>query len=453
MSIAKNDSIPLTVTATTIDGSGVGRHEGLAVFVPGAAAGDTITAHIVKVKKNCAFARVEEILVPSPDRADPDCPAFPRCGGCVFRHIHYEAELAVKHRHAADALKRIGHLAVEPESIIASPRTEHYRNKAQYPVEYKDGRLNIGFYAARSHRVIDCRDCRLQPPAFEGILGVFDRWIQKYNISIYDESTHSGLLRHIYIRAAHATGEMMVCAVVNGRELPRTPELVNALLEKEPNIKSIVLNKNKADTNVILGEQCKTLWGQDTITDELCGLTFQISPLSFYQVNPMGAEILYQKAAEYAGLTGKETVLDLYCGAGSIGLTMAATAKEIIGVEVVPRAVADAKINAQINGIENARFICGDAAEAAEILAREGIKPDMVIFDPPRKGCAAELLQTIAKMGPDRMVYVSCDPATLARDCAVLSELGYKVNKVAPVDMFPRTGHVECVVLITRKND
>lgn len=450
MSIAKNDSIPLTVTATTIDGSGLGHHEGLAVFVPGAAAGDTITAHIVKVKKNYAFARVEEILVPSPDRADPDCPAFPRCGGCVFRHIHYEAELEVKHRHAADTLKRIGHIAVEPEPIIASPRTAHYRNKAQYPVEYKDGRLNIGFYAARSHRVIDCCDCRLQPPEFEGILGVFDRWIQKYNISIYDESTHSGLLRHIYIRTAQATGEMMVCAVVNGRELPHTPELVNALLEKEPHIKSIVLNKNKADTNVILGEQCKTLWGQDTITDELCGLTFQISPLSFYQVNPMGAEILYQKAAEYARLTGKETVLDLYCGAGSIGLTMAATAKEIIGVEVVPRAVADAKINAQINGIENARFICGDAAEAAEILAREGTGPDVVIFDPPRKGCSPALIESVVNMAPARVVYVSCDPATLARDCALFEQRGYTVTNAAPVDMFPRTGHVETVVLMSR---
>lgn len=450
MKLAKNERIPLAITAVTMEGSGIGHYEGCAVFVPNTVTGDEITAHIVKVKSNCAFARLDELLVASPDRTEPDCPVFSQCGGCAFRHIRYDAELKIKQAHVKDALKRIGHIDMEPEPIAGAKNPDRYRNKAQYPVEKSGNTLKIGFYAPRSHRVVDCRACLLQPKVFDSILGVFDEWIRRYNISVYDETAHTGLLRHIYIRQAQKTGEIMVCAVVNGRELPYTLELINNLIVAQPSIRSIILNKNKAETNVILGEKCKTLWGQDTITDELCGLTFQISPLSFYQVNPTGAEILYQKAAEYAELTGKETVLDLYCGAGTIGLTMAAKAKEIIGVEVVPRAVVDAKINAQLNGIKNARFICGDVIEAAGVLAQEGTKPDVVILDPPRKGCAAELLQTIAKMEPGKIVYVSCDPATLARDCAVLEELGYKVDKVVPVDMFPRTGHVETVVLMSR---
>jgi 23S rRNA (uracil1939-C5)-methyltransferase len=450
LKLEKNEKIPLTITAVTMEGSGVGHYDGCAVFVPNTVTGDQITAHIVKVKTSCAFARLDELIVKSPARTAPDCPVFLQCGGCAFRHIRYEAELKIKQAHVKDAFKRIGHIDIEPEQIAGAKNPDRYRNKAQYPVEKIGNTLKIGFYAPRSHRVVDCRACLLQPTAFDGILDVFSAWILHFSIPVYDETAHTGLLRHIYLRQAQKTGEIMVCAVVNGRELPHTAELVNALLAEEPNIKSIVLNKNKADTNVILGEKCKTLWGQDTITDELCGLTFQISPLSFYQVNPTGAEILYKKAAEYADLKGKETVLDLYCGAGTIGLTMAAKAKEIIGVEMVPRAVVDAKINAQLNNISNARFICGDVNEAAQILAQEVTKPDVVILDPPRKGCAAELLQTIAQMEPGKIVYVSCDPATLARDCAVLVELGYKVNKVAPVDMFPRTGHVESVALLER---
>jgi len=450
LKFVKNDKIPLKITAVTMDGSGVGHYEGMAVFVPNTTTGDEITAHIVKVKSNCAFARLDELLIPSLERIEPDCPVFLQCGGCAFRHITYEAELKIKENHVRDALKRIGHIDTEPEPVIGAASPDRYRNKAQYPLEKSGDTLKIGFYAPRSHRVIDCRACLLQPKEFEGILKVFSDWILKYNIPVYEEAKHTGLLRHIYIRQAQKTGEIMVCAVANGRQLPYTPELINALTAENPGIKSVVLNINKADTNVILGEKCKTLWGQDIIMDELCGLKFQISPLSFYQVNPAGAEILYRKAAEYAGLTGKETVLDLYCGAGTIGLTMAAKAKEIIGVEIVPAAVADAKTNARINGIENARFICGDANEAAEILANEGTKPDVIVLDPPRKGCAPELLNTVAGMNPGRIVYVSCDAATLARDCAVLSGLGYKVNKVAPVDMFPRTGHVESVAILER---
>ncbi|MEI6578148.1 MAG: 23S rRNA (uracil(1939)-C(5))-methyltransferase RlmD [Eubacteriales bacterium] len=450
MKLTKNEKIPLAITAVTMEGSGLGHYKGMAVFVPNTITGDEITAHIVKVKSNYAFARLDELLVASPDRTEPDCPVFLQCGGCAFRHITYEAELKIKENHVRDTLKRIGRIEVEPELIIGARCPEHYRNKAQYPVEKNGDALKIGFYAAHSHRVIDCRSCLLQPKEFDGILEVFNNWILQYGIPLYNAANRTGLLRHIYIRRAEKTGEIMVCAVMNGRDFQYERELISTLLDKEPNIKSIVINKNKADTNVILGEKCKTIWGQDFITDELCGLKFQISPLSFYQVNPEGAKILYEKAAEYAALTGKETVLDLYCGAGSIGLTLAAKAKEIIGVEIVPRAVADAKTNAQINGIKNARFICSDANEAAQILEQEGTKPDVVVLDPPRKGCAADLLQTIAKMEPGKIVYVSCDPATLARDCAVLSELGYKVQKVAPVDMFPRTGHSEVVVSLRR---
>ena len=453
MGLRKNDRIPLQITAVTAEGSGIGRYEGLAVFVPGAAAGDEITAHIVKVKSNCAFARLDTLHKPSPDREDPACAVFPACGGCAFRHISYEAELRVKQNTVKDALKRIGHIDLEPEPILAALRQQRYRNKAQYPVEKKDNQLKIGFYAQRSHRVQDCRSCLLQPEEFDAVLEIFARWIEETGVSVYDEETKQGLLRHIYLRRGGKTGEIMVCAVVNGDSLPRSGELTRELAEKVPGIKSIVLNSNRADTNVILGERTVTLWGRDFITDELCGLEFRISPLSFYQVNPAGAEILYRKAAEFAGLTGTETVLDLYCGAGTIGLTMAAKAKEIIGVEIVPQAVEDARTNAQINGIRNARFLCADASEAARVLAGEDTKPDVILLDPPRKGCVPALLHTIAGMAPERIVYVSCDPATLARDCAILNSLGYTVKKAAPVDMFPRTGHVETVVLITRKND
>ena len=393
MKLKKNDKIPLSITAVTMKGSGVGHYDGMAVFVPNTVTGDEITAHIVKIKSNYAFARLDELRVASPERVAPDCPVFALCGGCAFRHIGYDTELAIKANHVKDALQRIGHIDVAPEPIIGAPNPDRYRNKAQYPLEKAGDILKIGFYAPHSHRVIDCRDCLLQPVAFEGILNVFDRWILKHNISIYDETKHAGLLRHIYIRQARATAEMMVCAVINGNELSHAAELIAELVDKEPDIKSIVINSNKADTNVILGKQYRTLWGQDTITDELCGLKFQISPLSFYQVNPAAAAILYNIAADFATLTGKETVLDLYCGAGTIGLTMAAKAKEIIGVENVPASVEDAKINAQLNGIKNARFICGDAFEAAQILAQEGTKPDVVILDPPqglRRGLVAD---------------------------------------------------------------
>ena len=450
MEIKKNDRINLKIESCSSNGSGVGRYNGMAVFVPATAVGDEITAHILKVKKSYAFAKAESIINPSDDRITPECPVYLRCGGCVFSHMSYNAEKEIKSGHVKECFRRIGGTEPEFEPIIGGEADKRYRNKAQYPVASDGGEIKTGFYSPHSHRVIHCPDCLLQPEEFSGILEIFSEYIKKNNISVYDETVHKGLIRHIYIRKGTASGEIMVCAVINGKGLPDENGLVSALLGKEPNIKSIIINTNTKDTNVILGEKCRTLWGADCITDILCGLKFRISPLSFYQVNRNQAEKLYGKAAEYANLTGGETVMDLYCGAGTIGLSMAEKAKEIIGVEIVPEAIEDAKINAELNGIKNARFICGDAAKAAEILKNEGVKPDVIILDPPRKGCSPEMIKTAAEMKPDRIVYVSCDPATLARDCGIFKDLGYSAVKATPVDMFPRTGHVETVVLLSR---
>ncbi|MBR2732526.1 MAG: 23S rRNA (uracil(1939)-C(5))-methyltransferase RlmD [Clostridia bacterium] len=449
MELHKNDVVTLTVDACTIDGSGIGRADGMAVFLPAAAVGDTVSAHILKVKKNYAFAKVAQVIAPSPDRIPPACPVFPRCGGCAFQHIAYEAECRIKAQHVADCLQRIGGVTPAVQPLLAAPETRHYRNKAQYPLALRDGQLQIGFYAPHSHRVVHCPDCSLQPPEFAQILAVFERWIRESGVSIYDETAHAGLLRHIYLRKGAATGELMVCAVINGERLPREAALVEAL-QAVPGVKSILLNSNTADTNVVLGPACRTLWGADAIEDRLCGLTFRISPLSFYQVNRDQAERLYQTAADYAALTGSETLLDLYCGTGTIGLTMAHKTKRLIGVEVVPAAIEDAKINALRNGIHNAEFLCADAGEAAKTLRERGLQPDVVILDPPRKGCSPETVAQVAAFRPDRIVYVSCDPATLARDCAAFAEHGYQPVSATPVDLFPRTGHIETVVLLVK---
>lgn len=445
MKIKKNDRIRLEITGMTAEGSGVGHVDGMAIFAANTVVGDVITAHIIKVKKNYAVARVHQVVTPSADRIKPDCDVFNQCGGCAYRHISYEAECKIKEQRVRDAFERIGGLDVELLPILSAENTNQYRNKAQYPVGEERGKTKIGFFAPRSHRIVDCRSCLLQPDSFTAALRAFDKWIKDEKVSLYDEVTHKGLLRHIYLREAMATGEVMACAVVNGDSIPKYEHLVGDLLKEVPNLKSLVLNINKEKTNVILGRECKTLWGDSFITDELCGCKFRISPLSFYQVNRVQAEILYNKAAEYADLKGNETLLDLYCGTGTIGLTMAKKVKNLIGVEVIPQAIEDAKINAELNNITNARFICDDASGAALRLADEGIRPDVIILDPPRKGCDETVIKTVAEMSPERIVYVSCDPATLARDCARFKELGYNVQEAVPVDLFPRTVHVETV--------
>ncbi len=451
--LKKNDVIRLAVTGVTSEGSGVGHLDGLAVFVPGAAAGDVAECVIIKAKANYAVGKIQKLLTPSEDRTPSDCSVYPRCGGCVFRHISYDAELRYKEQRVKDAFERIGHLDVKVLPITGGERYNHYRNKAQYPVTTLNGRLVAGFYAPYSHRVIGCRNCLLQPPEFEGILKVIARWAEKYKIPTYDEQTKKGLLRHIYIRKGFSTGETMVCLVINGEKLFKAKELTEALLKENKNIKTVLVNRNTEDTNVILGKESDVLYGPGYIEDVLCGKRFRISPLSFYQVNHDQAERLYEKAAAYALENGAKTLVDLYCGAGTIGLTMADRVETLIGVEIVPEAVKDAETNAGLNGVTNAEFLCSDAAKAAETLRQRGVTPDVVILDPPRKGCDGALLKTVAEMSPERIVYVSCDPATLARDCAVLTGLGYTVKEAAPYDLFPRTAHVETVVLMSRVKD
>ena len=446
----KNGLIQLDITGMTSEGSGIGRAEEMAVFVPATAVGDRILCRIVKVEKRFAYGRVEELITPSPDRLPTaDCPVAAPCGGCTFRHVTYEAELRYKWQRVADALQRIGGIDITPRPIV-SGASDRYRNKAQYPMGRGEEGLIFGFYAPRSHRLVPCRDCLLQPAEFKDILNAIDGWAKKAGVTVYDETARTGLLRHVYIRKAQATGQIMVCLVCTGGRIPMAGELTEKL-KGIPGVCSVVVNLNRRDTNVVLGEEEFPLLGEPAITDRLGGLEFSLSPRSFYQVNHDMAEKLYALAAEAAGLTGNETLLDLYCGTGTIGLTMARAAKQLIGVEVVAPAVEDARRNAARNGIENARFICADAGEAAKQLAAEGIRPDAVILDPPRKGCDPAVIRTVAEMAPARVVYVSCDPATLARDLKLFRELGYETKTVTPVDMFPRTAHVETVVRLSRQ--
>ena len=442
----KNDEIEIEITDMTDEGSGIGRYEGMAVFVPCTAVGDIARVLVLKVKKTYAYGKLLKLIDPSPDRAENDCPSFNRCGGCVYRHISYDAECRIKKTKVYEAVKRIGGVDLKPKELIGSDSPDRYRNKAQYPVA-KDGAL--GFYAFHSHRIIPCGECALQPELFGKITSAVTDWIRENCISVYNEETHRGLLRHIYLRRAEKTGEIMAVAVINGESLPFADDFTERLLSVcGENLKSVQLNINRAKTNVILGDKCRVLYGGEYITDILCGVKVRLSPLSFYQVNRATAEKLYKKAAEYAEPEGK-LILDLYCGAGTIGLSMAEKAERIIGVEIVPEAVEDAKFNAGLNGIENAEFICADAAEAAALLSGRGLKPEVVILDPPRKGCSAELITTVAEaFSPERVVYVSCDPATLARDIKLFTEKGYSLTEYTPVDMFPRTAHVECCAML-----
>lgn len=445
----KNDIVELEITDISSEGSGIGKADGMAVFVPLTAVGDIINARILKVKKNYAFAKIENIITRSQHRIDTDCGVFARCGGCTLRHIDYESECEIKQNRVTQTMRRIGKVNFNSKPIISAPNPDRYRNKALYPVS-ENGEL--GFYSNHSHRSIPCGDCLLHPEIF-GIAGkIFTDFVKQYNISVYDEETHTGLIRHFYMREGKQTGEIMIGIVINGTDLPQKTELIENLKSVfGENLKSVFLNINRQKTNVVLGEKNIFIFGKEYIYDILCGVRVRISPHSFYQVNHDMAELLYQKASEYAQPDGKN-ILDLYCGAGTIGLSMAEKAKSIIGVEIVDSAVKDARINAQENGINNAHFICGDAAKAAEQLKLENISADTVILDPPRKGCEQSLLKTVATgFAPERIVYVSCDVATLARDTEILESYGYKLQEYTPVDLFPRTSHVETVCLLSRK--
>lgn len=446
----KNDKIEITIDAISAEGSGIGRYEGMTIFVAETVIGDKIIAHIIKVSKNYAVGKVDKILSPSTNRIESSCQVSHQCGGCVFRQMSYQEELNAKWNRVNDALHRIAKIDLTPEAIVPAEQTDRYRNKGQYPVLIESGVATIGFYAFHSHRIVKCEDCLLQPVEFEKGILAFKKWIKKSSLTSYDEETGKGFLRHIYFRKAFATGEIMACAVINANSAPNAEYLVDCLKEEIPNLKSVVININKEHTNVILGKISKTIWGSDQITDELLGLKFTISPNSFYQVNPVQTEKLYTIAKEYAELTGEETVLDLYCGAGTIGLTMADQAKKVIGVEIVSSAVKNARVNAEMNKITNAEFLCGDATRASAEFAKMKLNPDVIVLDPPRKGCDKELVEAVAKMDAKRIVYVSCDPATLSRDLAIFNELGYAPQKITPVDLFPRTAHVEAVCLLSK---
>ena len=454
-SIRKNDRLELEITGLTAEGAGVGRTEegGMAIFVAGTIPGERVLAHVIKTAKNYAIAKVVEILRPSRDRIQPDCSCFSQCGGCVYRHMTYERELSAKEQKVQDALCRIGgyqEFVVEP--IVGADSPDRYRNKAQFPIGLnKEEEPVLGFYGFHSHRVIPCEDCLLQPEAFARAASAFRQWAASCGEPVYDEASHTGKLRHFYLRQS-SNGAVMACLVINGKGVHGQDELVQVLRSQVPELKSLFINVNREDTNVVLGKENRLVWGEECLTDTLCGLEFTISPLSFFQVNHDQTQRLYSLAAEFAGLTGEESLLDLYCGAGTIGLSMAHKSKRLIGVEIVEPAVEDARRNAARNHIENCEFLCMDAPKAAALLEERGLRPDVVIVDPPRKGCGPGLPETIARMAPQRVVYVSCDPATLARDAKRFRELGYELQKAVPVDMFPRTAHVETVVLLSKLN-
>lgn len=447
----KNDLCRLEITGMTSEGNGVGRTEdGMAVFVPLTAVGDVISCKLVKLEKSYAYGIIDEIITASDDREDSACPVSEKCGGCTFRHISYDAELKIKSGFVYDAFTRIGGLRDFEFEEICGGNPERYRNKAQYPVTEIDGKARCGFFSKRSHRVVPFSDCLLQPAVFSEIADFVTSYLNDCGIAAYNEESGYGFVRHIYLRRGFHSGEIMVCIVAKENISAKLAPLAKTLTKRFESVKSVVLNINGAKTNVILGKKNVVLYGSGTISDTLCGNKIELSPLSFYQVNTEQAERLYGCAKEYAELSGSETVLDLYCGAGTIGLSFADKARKIIGCEIIPEAVENAKANAVENGINNAEFYCGDAGKIASRLVSEGINPDVTVIDPPRKGCDALTLESIVKMSPQNVVMISCNPATAARDAKYLAANGYTVRKLRAFDLFPRTGHVETVVLLSK---
>ena len=457
MPLQKNQILTLRIERLSSDGSGVAHSaDGEAVFVPGTAPGDEARVRIVKDCGRYAFGILDELLTPSPDRIPVDCPVAGPCGGCSLRHLDYAAELRAKQESVLDAFRRIGGLEVPVLDILPSPEVDRYRNKVQFPVGVdKNGAPCIGFYAGRTHRIVPCPDCKLQPGVLNEIGNALCAFFAQQGIRPYDEQSGKGLVRHIFLRRGAHSGQIMVCLVCTRAKLPHAEQLCTALREQFPAISTILLNVNAKNTNVILGSENHILYGPGYIEDTLCGVPVRLGPLSFYQVNTLAAERLYGVAAQYAQLTPDDTLLDLYCGMGTIGLSMADQCRELIGVEIVPEAIESAKANAARMGkavAAKSRFFCADAGQAATQLAAEGLHPDIVMLDPPRKGCDEATLSAVVRMAPRRVVYVSCNPATAARDAAWLEKNGYHAEKVQPVDLFPRTKHVEAVLLLTKLN-
>lgn len=453
MEYRKNDMITLEIEDCGIDGEGIGKADGFTVFVKDAVIGDTVLAKLIKVKKNYGYGRLMEIVKSSPYRVEPACAYARQCGGCQLQALSYEQQLVFKEKRVRNHLERIGGFRDIPmEPVIGMDNPYHYRNKAQFPVgRNKEGKIITGFYAGRTHTIIENRDCALGVPQNKEVLDRVIAHMEAYGMEPYDEAGGTGLLRHILIRYGFFTGEIMVCLVVNGTKLSHEEKLIASLQEIE-GMTSITLNINKKRSNVILGEKLRLLWGKDYITDKIGDISYRISPLSFYQINPQQTWKLYSKALEYADLHGEETVWDLYCGIGTISLFLAQRAKIVRGVEIIPAAIENARQNAALNGIENVEFFAGRAEEVLpEEYEKHGVYADVIVVDPPRKGCDGLLLQTIIKMQPKRVVYVSCDSATLARDLKYLCGAGYELRKVCPVDNFAETIHVETCVLLQRK--
>lgn len=455
MPLQKNQILTLRIERLSSDGSGVAHSaDGEAVFVPGTAPGDEARVRIVKDCGRYAFGILDELLTPSPDRIPVDCPVAGPCGGCSLRHLDYAAELRAKQESVLDAFRRIGGLEVPVLDILPSPDVDRYRNKVQFPVGIdKNGVPCIGFYAGRTHRIVPCPDCKLQPSVLNEIGNALCAFFARQGIRPYDEQSGKGLVRHIFLRRGAHSGQIMVCLVCTRAKLPHAEQLCTVLRGQFPAISTILLNVNAKNTNVILGSENHILYGPGYIEDTLCGVPVRLGPLSFYQVNTLAAERLYGVAAQYAQLTPDDTLLDLYCGMGTIGLSMAEQCRELIGVEIVPEAIESAKANAARMGeavAAKSRFFCADAGQAATQLAAEGLHPDIVMLDPPRKGCDEATLSAVVRMAPRRVVYVSCNPATAARDAAWLERNGYHAEKVQPVDLFPRTKHCECVIALSK---
>ena len=445
--LTKNQIYEATVTDYTAEGQGVAHIDGCAVFIPNAIAGEVYRVRIEVAKKNWAAGKIVEILEKSSHRCNRECPVAKLCGGCDFWHMDYEEETRLKAERVKTCLNRLAGEALEKVEILSAPTCHGYRNKAQYPVSSKKGRAFAGFFKAGTHEVVENQRCLILPEETDRVKDAVMDYVNQYRVTVYDEGSHTGLLRHIYVRRGAVSGQILVCLAVNGRKLPRIEELIRRL-EKIEGFTTLVLSVNTKKGNAVLGDEFLTLYGPGFIEDTLCGLTFRLSPRSFYQVNHHQAQRLYEAAISQAEITKEDTVLDLYCGVGTITLCMASAAGKVIGVEVIPQAVEDARDNAVRNGIENAEFFCGDAGAAALELEKQGIKADVVVVDPPRKGLNADTIEALHRFAPRRIVYVSCDPATLARDVALLKERGYTLKNALAADLFPRCSHVESIVTL-----
>lgn len=447
--LIKNQIYEALITDYTAEGQGVAHIEGCAVFVPNAIAGERVRLRIEKAQKTWASGKIVEILEKSSHRRNRECPVAKLCGGCDFWHMDYAEETRLKAQRVTDCLNRLAGENLDPVPILAAPTCLGYRNKAQYPVSQKKGRAFAGFFRAGTHQVVENPRCRILPEETDAVKDTVIDYVNRFHISVYDETAHTGLLRHIYVRRGAASGQILVCLVVNGSAIPKPQALIDRL-KAIPGFATLVLSENTRKGNAVLGDTFHTLYGPGWIEDTLCGLTFRLSPRSFYQVNHHQAQRLYEAAIAQASICKTDTVLDLYCGVGTITLAMARSAGKVIGVEVIPQAVEDARENAARNGIDNAEFFCADAGAAALELERQGVRPDVVVVDPPRKGLNADAIEAMARMAPKRIVYVSCDPATLARDVALLKQRGYCLTSAQAADLFPRCAHVETVVLLSK---